>query len=89
MLKSLLPDDMAVRLDKEVVVDPSLDYSVHPNNTMGVFDGKSGELVQEITSEGNCLRVSRRKLRTFVEERIEIQVCSSVERAVCFLCFAL
>ena len=51
-----------------------MDYSVNPNNTIGIFDGKSGDLVQTITPEGTCLRVSRRKLRAFIEEGVEIQV---------------
>ncbi|KAF7198270.1 FAD-dependent monooxygenase phnB [Pseudocercospora fuligena] len=71
MLKSLLPPDLASRFESEASVDPSLDYTKYPNNSVPIYDGLTGEVVREIDSAG--VRVSRRKLRTLLAEGIEIQ----------------
>jgi hypothetical protein len=63
MLEQLLPKHLADRLQTDAVSDKSLNYSEYPNNSISVFDGPSGNKSRDATSDGNFLRVSRRKLR--------------------------
>ncbi|QIW98657.1 hypothetical protein AMS68_004175 [Peltaster fructicola] len=73
MLRCLLPDDLAARIQSSTAVDPSLDYSQYPNNTVKIVDGVSGDRLKEIPVEGDYLRVSRRKLRALCAEQLDIK----------------
>ena len=42
LLKSLLQDDLAARLESDAAVDKSLNYQEYPNNTISVHDGVDG-----------------------------------------------
>ena len=71
LLKSLLPNDLADRLETDAVVDQSL---VGCGNTLSIFDGVNGDLVSESTADGGCLRLSRNKLRVICREGIQVKV---------------
>lgn len=73
-LVNLLPEQLSSRLVSEAAVDKSLDYSSAPYNGFVMYDGKSGDVLAEVPSEGTLLRVSRRKLRTLLSEGINVKV---------------
>lgn len=80
MLKCLLSKDLADRLDTDVAVDKGLDYSQPPNNTIGIFDGVSGDSLSEIKANGEYLRASKRNLRALCHEGINVRVRIVINR---------
>ncbi|KAI5238298.1 FAD/NAD(P)-binding domain-containing protein [Aureobasidium subglaciale] len=73
LLESLLPADLIPRLH-ETYVDPSLDWSQPPLDRMRMYNGLTGEIMKDILIKGKIVRVSRRKLRIFVAEGIDVKV---------------
>lgn len=73
-LESLLPDSLRPRLEKEAYVDPSLDWEQSPCDRMRMINGVSGEIMKDVTIKGKIVRVSRRRLRTFLAEGINVEV---------------
>jgi 2-polyprenyl-6-methoxyphenol hydroxylase-like FAD-dependent oxidoreductase len=73
-LVSLLPEQISSRLVSEAAVDKSLDYSSAPYNGFVMYDGKTGNVLSEVSSEDTLLRVSRRKFRTLLDEGINVKV---------------
>lgn len=74
MLESLLPDDLKTRLANETFTDSSVDWEKFPNNHMRMFNGITGEIMKDIPISGKIVRVSRRKLRHFLAQGIEVKV---------------
>jgi len=70
MLKSLLPEDLFARLN-EAQNDPSLE--LQPQDVYRIYDGRSGEIFKELPVPG-MIRVSRRKMRAFCSQGIDVQV---------------
>lgn len=79
-LEALLPEHLRARLISDASVDPSLDPSVYPTNSMSIYEGVGGKLMKEIGvrgddgGEGKLMRVSRRKLRALCAEGIDVKV---------------
>lgn len=69
MLKNLLPEDLFARLN-EAQNDPSL--KPQPQDVFRMYDGRSGEILKELPVPG-MIRVSRRKMRAFCSQRIDVQ----------------
>lgn len=74
LLESLLPDRMRPELAKEAYVDPALDWGQSPCNLMRMYNGVTGEIIKDFPVDGKLVRVSRRKLRTFLAQEIDIEV---------------
>lgn len=83
LLADLLPAGLLTRLAKEATVDPSLDYKTPPTNGSRIYDGLTGKVVKELSSESVLLRVSRRKLRTFCTEGIDIKSGHTLDSFQC------
>lgn len=73
ILESLLPDDLRDRW-KEAYVDPTVDFSDPKCKSMQMYNGVTGELMKEIVVPGTMVRVSRRRLRAFLSQQIDVQV---------------
>ena len=76
LLRALLPKDVADRLETTVVVDGSLHCDQHQNNAITIFDGCSGDLINEVFAKDRSLRVDETKLRAVCFESIEVKVCA-------------
>ena len=70
LLENLLPADLAARL-KEAQNDP---FMVHPDkDTLPIYNGQTGEIMKALPVP-RTIRVSRRKMRAFCSQGIEVQV---------------
>ena len=70
LLEKLLPADLTARL-KEAQNDPFLD---HPHeDTLPIYNGKTGEIMRALPVP-RTIRVSRRKMRAFCSQQIDVQV---------------
>ncbi|MCJ1477622.1 hypothetical protein MMC13_006295 [Lambiella insularis] len=69
MMEKLLPADLHARL-KEAQTDPFLEAPEHDN--LPVYDGLTGEVMRTLAVP-RTIRVSRRKLRAFCSQGIEVQ----------------
>jgi UDP-N-acetylmuramoylalanine-D-glutamate ligase len=76
MLKKLLSENIADRLDVDAIVDPTLDCNRY---TGCAFERSGGELVGEVAADGECLRISRAKFRSMCCEGVDIEVSDSCE----------
>lgn len=72
-LKALLPPDLRVRL-KEAQNDPSL--APKEDDVLPIYNGLDGTVLKAIPSP-NIIRVSRRKMRAFCSQDINIKVFST------------
>ena len=77
MIQSLLPDDIKPKLAKEAYVDPSLDWEKSPCDRMRIYNGVTGDIMKDLPIKGKIVRVSRRRLRTFLTQGIDIQACQT------------
>ncbi|MCJ1417254.1 hypothetical protein MMC32_003596 [Xylographa parallela] len=69
LLENLLPADLAARL-KEAQNDP---FMVHPDkDTLPIYNGQTGEIMKALPVP-RTIRVSRRKMRAFCSQGIEVQ----------------
>ena len=75
LLKSLLPDQLASRIS-EAYVDSSLDWTQSPLDRMRMYNGLTGDIMKDIPIKGQIVRVSRRKLRTFLTGGTDVKVIS-------------
>lgn len=73
LLESLLPPNLAPRIC-EAYVDSSLDWSQPPLDRMRMYNGLTGEIMKDIPIKGQIVRVSRRKLRMFLTEGVDVKV---------------
>lgn len=69
-LEALLPDHLVARLD-EAKNDPN--YATREKDVMPIMNGETGELMREIPIP-RAIRVSRRKLRAFCSQEINVEV---------------
>jgi hypothetical protein len=69
-LQSLLPNDLAARL-KEAQNDPYLEYP--PQDILPIYNGLTGDIMKAVPIP-KTVRFSRRKLRAFCTEGLDIQV---------------
>ncbi|KAL1296774.1 hypothetical protein AAFC00_000237 [Neodothiora populina] len=74
LMESLLPDKMRASLARETYTDPNLDWEKSPCNHMRMFNGLTGETIKDVPVQGKIVRVSRRKLRAFLSQGIDVQV---------------
>ncbi|THV68741.1 FAD/NAD(P)-binding domain-containing protein [Aureobasidium pullulans] len=72
LLKSLLPDQLASRIS-EAYVDSFLDWTQSPLDRMRMYNGLTGDIMKDIPIKGQIVRVSRRKLRTFLTEGTDVK----------------
>lgn len=79
LLESLLPPDLAARIETDGSVDPSLDWRTPPNNGALIYDGVDGKLLKDLTPEGRNVRVSRRRLRKLCQEGVTIHWSHTLE----------
>ncbi|KAK4494807.1 hypothetical protein PRZ48_014163 [Zasmidium cellare] len=79
LIEKLLPPDLMARVIPEASVDKTLDYVTPPTNGSRIYDGVTGEVLKELVSEGKLIRVSRRKLRGLIAERIEVNFGHKLE----------
>jgi hypothetical protein len=70
LLDQLLPDDLIARL-REAQNDPS--FSSTNGFEVGFYNGKTGEHLKD-QPMANAIRVSRRKMRAFCAQGIDIEV---------------
>lgn len=70
LLEKLLPADLFSRL-RETQNDPF--YEPQDSDLLQMYSGKSGEVLKALPM-GKIIRVSRRKLRKFLTEGIDVQV---------------
>lgn len=77
LLTSLLPAELAEKIH-ETYVDPSLDWSQPPLDRMRMYNGLTGEIMKDIAVKGKIVRVSRRKLREFLAQGVDVKVCSFI-----------
>lgn len=73
LLESLLPPHLAKRIPTDGAVDPHLDYTEPPNNGAYIFDGKTGEVLKDLTVNDRIVRVSRRKIRALCREEVDVK----------------
>lgn len=74
MMENLLPDDLTARL-KEAQTDPSLDAP--EKDSLPIYNGLTGEIMRSIPVPRN-IRVSRRKLRAFCSQGIDVHVSDGI-----------
>lgn len=74
LMESLLPDNLRPRLAKEAYVDPSLDWDAPPCDCMRMIDGTTGKIMKDVPIDPRIVRVSRRKLRAFLAQEIDVEV---------------
>lgn len=74
LLEALLPVEMRPNLAEEAYVDPTLDWEQSPCNLMRMYNGVTGEIIKDFPVDGKLVRVSRRRLRTFLAQEINIEV---------------
>ncbi|KAI9796417.1 MAG: hypothetical protein M1833_006189 [Piccolia ochrophora] len=70
LLESLLPDDLIPRL-KEPQNDPFFDHKA--DDVMRIYNGETGDVLKEMPI-GKSIRVSRRKLRAFCSQGIDVEL---------------
>lgn len=83
LLESLLPPNLAARLAADGSVDPGLDWKTPPNNGAVIWDGLSGELLKDLTPDGQNMRVSRRRLRKLCQEGLQIKWGYTLQTVTC------
>ena len=69
-LESILPEDLTDRLS-EAQNDPF--FETRETDTLPIFNGKTGEIMRALPV-ARTIRVSRRKMRTFCSQGLDIQV---------------
>jgi hypothetical protein len=74
-LEALLPPDLRVRL-KEAQNDPFLDAP--EKDDMKIFNGLDGTILKALPIP-RTIRVSRRKMRTFCSQNIDVKACQNQE----------
>jgi hypothetical protein len=70
-LEALLPPDLAVRL-KEAQNDPF--WEAPEKDTFKIYNGLDGEVLKALPLP-RTIRVSRRKMRAFCSQGIDVKVC--------------
>lgn len=70
LLETLLPDDLLARLN-EAQNDPSLE--VVPHDEIPIINGLTGNVMKALPIPRN-IRVSRRKMRAFCTQGLDVQV---------------
>lgn len=83
MLETLLPPALLARIP-EAQVDPSFDSSKAEGYTVPFYNGKTGDHIVELPMK-NCVRVSRRKMRSLCSEGVDVKV----RLCICLLLSAL
>lgn len=73
LLESLLPEHLRARWN-EAYVDPSMDFTRPENTRMRIYNGLNGEVLKDIPLPGKLVRVSRRKLRAFLAQEVDVKV---------------
>src|SRR5436305_13926663 len=74
LLDQLLPDNLVARL-REPQNDPSFDSTLTNGFDVAFYNGKTGEHLKD-QPMANAIRVSRRKMRAFCAQGIDIEVGS-------------
>jgi hypothetical protein len=72
LLEKLLPEDLWARL-REPMVDPSYDSDASGGYVVPFYNGATGDHIKDMPM-ANAIRVSRRKMRAFCAQGIDVQV---------------
>jgi hypothetical protein len=76
LLTTLLPEDLQTRL-REPLCDPSFNSDAAGGYVVPIYDGRTGQHIKDLPMP-NAIRVSRRKMRSFCAEGIDIQVRTTI-----------
>ncbi|KJX94966.1 FAD/NAD(P)-binding domain-containing protein [Zymoseptoria brevis] len=79
LLQELLPKELYDRFVAESAVDPSLDPTKAPFNGARIFDGYEGGCLKDLEEEGGVVRVSRRKMRGWLLEGVDVKFDHKLE----------